>query len=147
MLRSLKLAMPLTLVFRRKVPNSVAAVGFVPSDRVTAAFATTLANASVTFTSTAGVMWTPAVVEVGCTKNVVTAAGPATKVTDGWSFSTTCARPGLAVAVNVFSSALVELMLVTKTPVTGSVVTVVGEKVFPEPVGVTETETGRLPIG
>ncbi len=73
-------------------------------------------------------------------------AGPAMKVTEGWSFSTTCAAPGFAVAVKVFVSALVELIVVTKTPLSWFVTPLAGVlNVFPEPDET--TETGRSPIG
>src|SRR6266849_1314158 len=81
MLRSAKLATPLAFVDRVAVPASVPPPALIPIESVTDAPGTRLVKASVTVTSTAGAMWTPAVVELGCTENTAVAGAPGWTVT------------------------------------------------------------------
>src|SRR6266511_247301 len=77
MLRSAKLASPLLLVVCVVVPESVPLPGLVLMVSVTEALGTRLKNRSFTVTWTAGVMWSPAVVVVGCTVNAAVAGAAA----------------------------------------------------------------------
>src|SRR6267143_1784001 len=80
MLRSAKLATPVAFVGRVVVPESVPPPALTPIESVTDAPGTRFVNASVTVTSTAGAMWTPAVAELGCTEKAALAGAAALTV-------------------------------------------------------------------